>query len=63
MPSPTYAKNIATLPREVYTAEAATMRRFLAALDEQHGGAEAWVRAQGVPDAVLTRLRRALRGG
>jgi protein tyrosine/serine phosphatase len=60
MPSPTYAHHIATLPREVYTAEAATMRRFLRALDEQHGGAETWARGQGLPAEAVSRLRRAL---
>jgi protein tyrosine/serine phosphatase len=60
MPSPTYAHHIATLPREVYTAEAETMRRFLAALDDEHGGAERWARDQGLPQQVVDRLRAAL---
>lgn len=60
MPSPTYAHHIATLPREVYTAEAETMRRFLRALDDQHGGAEAWASGQGLPADVVGRLRAAL---
>ncbi len=60
MPSPTYAHHIATLPREVYTAEAETMRRFLQALDERHGGAEAWARAQGLSAQAVDRLRAAL---
>ena len=63
MVSPTYAENVATLPREVYTAEAATMRRFLDALDQRYGGAELWARAKGLPDEVTARLRRALRDG
>ena len=61
MPSAAYADKIATLPREVYTAEASTMRRFLAALDERYGGAEPWALGQGLAPEVLTRLRRALR--
>lgn len=60
MPSPTYAHHIATLPREVYTAEAETMRRFLRALDAEHGGAQQWARAQGLEQAVVDRLRAAL---
>jgi protein tyrosine/serine phosphatase len=63
MGSPAYAHNIATLPREVYTAEAATMRRFLAALDERYGGAEQWALEQGVAPAVISRVRAALRDG
>lgn len=62
MPSPTYAHHIATLPPEVYRAEAATMRRFLTALDEDFGGAERWALDQGLAPAVLERLRVALRG-
>lgn len=61
MPSTAYADKIASLPREVYTAEAATMRRFLAALDERYGGAEQWALGQGLAPEVLVRLRRALR--
>jgi protein-tyrosine phosphatase len=61
MPSPAYARNIATLPREVYTAEAATMRRFLRALDERYGSAERWALDQGLAPDVLARLRAALR--
>lgn len=62
MRSPAYAANIASLPREVYTAEAATMRRFLTALDERYGGVEQWALGHGLAPAVLARLRRALRG-
>jgi len=62
MPSPTYARHIATLPPEVYTAEAATMRRFLSALDERFGGAERWALDHGLTPHVLDRLRTALRG-
>ena len=61
MRSPAYARHIATLPREVYTAEAATMRRFLTALDERYGGAEQWARRQGLAPAALAGLHRALR--
>jgi protein-tyrosine phosphatase len=61
MPSAAYAHNVATLPREVYTAEAATMRRFLAALDERYGGAERWALDHGLAPEVLARLRAALR--
>lgn len=61
MGSPAYARNVATLPREVYTAEAATMRRFLVALEERYGGAERWALAQGLAPEVLERLRAALR--
>ena len=62
MPSPTYARHIATLPREVYTAEAATMRRFLSELEERFGGAERWALGAGLAPGVLQRLRSALRG-
>ena len=61
-PSPTYARHIATLPPEVYTAEAATMRRFLRALDEQFGGAEQWALDHGLAPDVLDQLRTTLRG-
>ena len=62
MPSPTYAHHIATLPPEVYTAEATTMRRFLDALDQRFGGAERWALDHGLTPQVLGRLRAALRG-
>jgi protein-tyrosine phosphatase len=62
MPSTAYADKIASLPREVYTAEASTMERFLTALDERYGGAERWAAGQGLEPEVLDRLRRALRG-
>ena len=62
MPSPTYAHHIATLPPEVYTAEATTMRRFLEALDQRFGGAERWALDHGLTRQVLERLRAALRG-
>jgi protein-tyrosine phosphatase len=51
---------VATLPREVYTAEAATMRRFLDTLDERYGGARSWALSKDVPTAVLDRLAAAL---
>jgi protein-tyrosine phosphatase len=62
MISPTYADNVARLPREVYIAEAATMHRFLAAMDERYGGAERWALGQGLSPTVLARLRAALLG-
>jgi hypothetical protein len=46
----------------VYTAEAATMRRFLRALDEQFGGAEQWALDHGLAPDVLDQLRTTLRG-
>jgi protein-tyrosine phosphatase len=61
MLSTAYADKIASLPREVYTAEASTMERFLTALDERYGGAEQWAVGQGLAPEVLDRLRRALR--
>jgi protein-tyrosine phosphatase len=62
LPSPTYAHYIATLPPEVYRAEAATMRRFLVALEDRFGGAERWALEAGLEPSVLARLRTALRG-
>lgn len=63
MPSPTYAHNVATLPREVYTAEASTMARFLAALEERYGSPEGWALQKGLTPDMLTRLRVSLLGG
>lgn len=63
MPSPAYAHNVATLPRQVYTAEASTMTRFLHALEERYGSAEGWALQKGLTPDVLTRLRFALLGG
>jgi protein-tyrosine phosphatase len=62
MPSPTYAGHIAALPPEVYRAEAATMRRFLVALDERFGSAEQWALEAGLEPSVLDRLRTTLLG-
>lgn len=62
IPSPTYAHHVASLPPEVYRAEADTMRRFLAALEREFGGAERWALDHGLAPQVLARLRSALRG-
>jgi hypothetical protein len=61
-PSPTYAPHVAVNPPEVYTADAATMRRFLHAIDERHGGVREWVLARGASPAAVDRLAAALTG-
>lgn len=46
--------------RELQRTDPATMLRFFEALDEQHGGAAAYLRAGGLTPEQLDRLRRRL---
>lgn len=55
-----YRHRLEVNPTEVYQAEAHTMELFLSLLDERHGGAERWARANGLPAADLARLRGGL---
>ena len=57
--SPTYAEDIATGPDDSHRPRPETMRRFLAVLDERHGGAPAWLEAHGFgpDDAAALRAR------
>ena len=59
--TPTYAEDIRRRGLQQMTPHAASLERFLAGVDEM-GGAEAWVRAHGMDDADLERLRARLVG-
>ena len=53
---PLYGDRVDDLPPQVFTVEAATMERFLARLDDRHGGARAWALEAGLTAADLDRL-------
>lgn len=59
---PSYAADIAEVPRELHVAEPGTMRDLMAAIDSRYGGARAWLLDAGVPAAELDRLAARLRG-
>jgi protein-tyrosine phosphatase len=57
--SPTYADDLDGSPDESHRPRPATMERVLEVLDEQHGGAPAWLRTHGfgVEDRAALRAR------
>ena len=57
--SPTYAEDIGDRPDDSHRPRAETMRRFLAVVDERHGGVAAWLEAHGfgADDAAALRAR------
>ena len=57
---PAWAERLAKLPEEAHTAEPDTMQHFLTLLQERHGGAAAWLTAQGFDDGDHRSLREAL---
>ena len=58
--SRTYAHDVLRVPDERHKPRPETMQKFLAALDELHGGTAAWLRAHGWTDADAAALRAAL---
>lgn len=56
--SPTYREELEGTTPDAHAATAQTMERFLALVDERFGGSAAWLRAHGLPDDDLDRLRR-----
>jgi len=59
----TYAAELEGVAPATLAPQAATMERFLALLDERHGGAAAWLCAHGLGPDELTALRARLHGG
>ncbi|MGI4895548.1 MAG: tyrosine-protein phosphatase [Janthinobacterium lividum] len=57
---PRYRAHMASVAPEVYLAEEHTMRGFLGALHQSHGGAREWALTRGVPAAALDALHEAL---
>jgi hypothetical protein len=58
--SPTYAEDMRGRPDESHRPRPETMRRFLAVLDERHGGAPGWLDAHGFGDDDRAALRERL---
>ena len=58
--SPTYAEDMRGRPDESHRPRPETMRRFLAVLDERHGGAPGWLDAHGFGDEDRAALRERL---
>jgi protein tyrosine/serine phosphatase len=55
-----YGERLDALPAEARVTEAATMRRFLAAVDSEYGGIHQFLRRHGVDNATMQRLREEL---
>jgi hypothetical protein len=55
-----YGERLDAMPAEARVTEAATMERFLAEVDRQHGGVRRFLLDQGVDDDTLRRLREQL---
>jgi protein-tyrosine phosphatase len=58
--SRTYADDVQQVPDEQHKPRPETMQKFLAGLDELHGGTSAWLREHGWTDADAAALRAAL---
>lgn len=58
--SPTYAADLDTRPPDSHRPRAATMERFLAVVDEQHGGPLGWLARHGWSTDDSTALRTRL---
>ena len=52
-----YGERLDAMPAEARITEAATMERFLAAVDQEHGGVREYLLTHGVSEDTLTRLR------
>ncbi|WBB75772.1 tyrosine-protein phosphatase [Micromonospora sp. WMMD1128] len=57
---PAWEKRIASLPEEAHTAEPATMRHFLARVEQRHGGVANWLTTEGFGADEITALRAGL---
>lgn len=55
--SPTYAADLDSRPDESHRPHAVTMERFLALMDERHGGPLGWLQRHGWRDADTAALR------
>jgi protein tyrosine/serine phosphatase len=58
--SPTYAADMDNIPDHEHDPRPEIMERFLARLDEKHGGATGWLAAHGFTAADLERLKAKL---
>jgi protein-tyrosine phosphatase len=59
--SPFFQGNgLAAAPSWIFESDPATMRDFLAWLDDEHGGVQPWAEAHGLPPEAVGRLRAAL---
>jgi hypothetical protein len=58
--SPTYANEVDPADAQRHAPVPGTMERLLALVDERHGGAEGWLRSNGLTDDDLARLRARL---
>jgi len=59
--SSTYASEVETHTLDEFRPRAESMDRFLALVDERHGGAAGWLREHGLTEAELAALRARLR--
>jgi protein tyrosine/serine phosphatase len=55
-----YGERLDAMPAEARVTEAATMERFLAAVEREHGGVHRFLREHGVGDETVIRLREQL---
>ena len=55
-----YGERLDAMPAEARITEAATMARFLAAVDREYGGVARFLADQGIDDATLRQLREQL---
>jgi hypothetical protein len=55
-----YGERLDAMPAEARVTEAATMERFLTAVDQEYGGVRQFLLAHGVAEDTLTRLREQL---
>jgi protein-tyrosine phosphatase len=60
--SPTYAGDVDNIPAHEHDPRPEIMERFLARLDEDHGGPLGWLSSHGFTEADLQRLRDKLLG-
>jgi len=59
--SPTYARDIDSLPAEAHRARPETMTAFLEQMDARYGGVARWLTGHGLGPGELSRLRAKLR--
>ena len=57
---PAFEARMAKVPPSRFSVQTSTMERFLDALHQRFGGAEAWASAVGVPPASIERMRDVL---
>ena len=59
--SPTYARDIDSVPADVHRPRAETMAAFLEQVDSRYGGVIQWLTDHGLADGELDLLRTKLR--